>query len=77
MRDLCLFQAILTMIKSQQLIDDNLWDLFIEILFSIINCTRETIESSQIIAAARNINLWTIKLLYVNYFVSFYVSIML
>jgi hypothetical protein len=77
MRDLCLIQATLTMIKSQQLIDDNLLDLFIDILFSIINFTRETIESSQIIAAARNSNLWVIKLLYVNYFVSFYVSIML
>ena len=62
MRDLCIFQAILTMIKSHQLIEEKLFDLFIKVLDSIIENSNECNESTQIIQVTRSVNLWTIKL---------------
>ena len=62
MRDLCIFQAILTMIKSQQLIEEKLFDLFIKILDSIVEYSIDCIESTQIIQVTRSVNLWTLKL---------------
>ena len=65
MRDLCIYQAVLTMIKSQQLIEDQLLSLFIRILFSIIEYSNnECVDPSQIISTVRSAYLWTVKLVY-------------
>jgi hypothetical protein len=61
MRDLAIFHAILTMVKAQQIIEENLFELFVNILTAVVDRVEECVESTQIISAARNVYIWTVK----------------
>ena len=61
MRELCLYQAVLTMLKPHQLVNDKLIDLVERVLLRVLSGSSESVDVGHSIATTRAVNYWCIK----------------
>ncbi|CAF0722657.1 unnamed protein product [Brachionus calyciflorus] len=62
-QDLCFYQAVLTMLKPQQILNDSFLDLFEKILLLTLNSSTESTDVGYSIAVSRTVNFWIVKLM--------------
>ncbi|RNA20515.1 hypothetical protein BpHYR1_034256, partial [Brachionus plicatilis] len=61
--DLCFLQAVLTMLKAEQILAENLLDLFEKILVHVLNASSDSTDVGYSIAVSRTVNFWLTKLM--------------
>lgn len=61
--DLCFFQAVLTMVKAEQILEENLVNLFEKILVHTLEASNDLIDVGYSIAVSRTVNFWLLKLM--------------